>query len=222
VQTFPTNLPIRAGQLIGMDLEGEAPIGFLEGEKGDTYAFFSPPLPDGITAESETFEGEVAFNAEIQPQPVVSGISPTSGPVKGGTAVTIAGSDFSGVSSVAFGSRPAQSFTVDSEAQITAVAPPSATPSAVPVSVTTLAGTATSAQPFTYRFQCVVPKVKGLKLKAAKRKIRKAHCKPGVLVIPVGPKGNAATRKLEVKRTKPKAGAVRPAGRKIRIILARP
>jgi hypothetical protein len=222
LQTFPTNLPIHVGQLIAIDLEKGAPIGFLEEEKGDIYAFFPSPLLDGQTAEAELFEGEVAFNAEIQPQPTISGITPSSGSVKGGTTVTITGSDFSNVSSVAFGSLPAQSFTVNSESQITAVAPRVTAPSSVPVSVTTPAGTATSSQPFTYRFQCVVPKVKGLKLKAAKRKIRKAHCKPGVVVIPVGPKSNAATRKLKVKRTKPKAGAVRPAGTKVRIILARP
>jgi hypothetical protein len=221
LETFSTNLPVHVGQLIGLDLEAEAPIGFREGE-GDTYAFFSPPLLDGQSAESPPLEGEIAFNAEIQPSPTISGISPSSGPLKGGTAVTITGSDFSGVSSVAFGSLPAKSFTVNSESQITAVAPPSATPSSVPVSVTTPAGTATSSQHFSYQFQCVVPKVKGLKLKPAKRKLRKAHCKPGVLVIPVGPKGNASPRKLKVKRTNPGPGAVRPAGTKVRIVLARP
>ena len=54
---------------------------------------------------------------------VVTGVSPASGPTTGGTPVTITGTDFTNVSLVNFGSVPATSFTVDSDTQITAIAP---------------------------------------------------------------------------------------------------
>ena len=53
----------------------------------------------------------------------VTGVSPASGPTAGGNAVTITGTDFTDVSIVNFGSTPATSFTVDSDTQITAIAP---------------------------------------------------------------------------------------------------
>src|SRR5258708_38028182 len=40
----------------------------------------------------------------VAPMPVVTGISPTSGPAVGGTTVTITGTGFTGVTSVGFGS----------------------------------------------------------------------------------------------------------------------
>jgi hypothetical protein len=54
----------------------------------------------------------------------IAGISPNSGPVTGGTAVTITGTNFIGVSSVQFGNTPALSFQIDSSTQITVVTPP--------------------------------------------------------------------------------------------------
>ena len=57
------------------------------------------------------------------PAPTVSGISPTSGPLGGGTSVTITGTGFTGASAVKFGTAAATSFTVNSSTQITAVTP---------------------------------------------------------------------------------------------------
>jgi hypothetical protein len=53
----------------------------------------------------------------------VTGISPASGPAAGGNTVTITGTDFTGASTVNFGSAPATSFTVNSDTQITASVP---------------------------------------------------------------------------------------------------
>ncbi len=56
--------------------------------------------------------------------PVVSSISPTSGPTSGGTSVTITGTSFTGATAVSFGTIAATSFSVVSATQITAVSPP--------------------------------------------------------------------------------------------------
>lgn len=55
--------------------------------------------------------------------PVVSGLSVSSGPVTGGTSLTINGLGFSGASAVSFGGTAASSFTVNSDTSITATAP---------------------------------------------------------------------------------------------------
>lgn len=82
--------------------------------------------------------------------PMVSGISPNTGPSTGGTSVTISGSGFTPQSTVKFGSNPAAGVTVSSSLQLTATAPPGA--GAVDVTVTTASGTSpiTAADLFTY------------------------------------------------------------------------
>jgi len=69
----------------------------------------------------------------------ISGLTPTSGPESGGTSVTITGTNFTGATSVLFGSTPASSFTIDSDTQITAVSP-AHVPAAVDVTVANPAG----------------------------------------------------------------------------------
>lgn len=58
------------------------------------------------------------------PPPTVSGIQGNWSPTSGGAPVVIGGSDFMGASQVLFGGVPAQSFTVEGENTIDAVAPP--------------------------------------------------------------------------------------------------
>ncbi|MGN8003398.1 IPT/TIG domain-containing protein, partial [Acidovorax sp. 22279] len=58
------------------------------------------------------------------PQPNITNWGPGEGSMLGGTEVTITGSGFTGATTVLFGSKPATRFTVDSDTQITAVAPP--------------------------------------------------------------------------------------------------
>lgn len=53
----------------------------------------------------------------------IDGVEPEIGPEAGGNTVTITGSCFTGATEVLFGDRPAMSFTVVSDTQITAVAP---------------------------------------------------------------------------------------------------
>ncbi len=72
--------------------------------------------------------------------PVISSISPSSGPTTGGTSVTINGSGFYDVTAVTFGGTAAQSYTVNSTTKITAVAPAAASEGGVQVRVTAIGG----------------------------------------------------------------------------------
>lgn len=98
------------------------------------------------------FSNEVyAFNADVQALPSATSIATETGPAKRGTPVVVSGSNFEGVTAVDFGSVPASSFSVDSEGQITAIAPVVTAGGEVPVTVTTLAGSAMAATHYTYQ-----------------------------------------------------------------------
>ncbi len=89
-------------------------------------------------------------------RPAVTGLSPTSGPLSGGTTVVISGTDLAGATRVTFGGQAADpsSIVVDpSGAVITATSPATTTPGAVDVQVTTVGGTsrATDTDLYTYR-----------------------------------------------------------------------
>jgi PASTA domain len=112
---------------------------------------------------------------------------------------------------------------VNSDAQITVISPPSTGPGLVDFTVTTPAGTsATSpADQFTYTARiassggsksCVVPKLKGKKLKAVKRLLLMAECKLGKVK---GQKSKSA----KVKKQSAKPGTVVAAGSKVNVTL---
>ncbi len=211
VETFPTALPIKAGQTVGIDIEPKAEIGFIK-ENGGALISWSPAIPEGpVPFPPEQLNAEIGFNADVQPRPTVTGISPAKGSFKGGASVKISGSDFAGVSAVTFGTTPAKSFSVDSEAQITAVAPQLPARASVAVSVTTIAGTATSAAMFRAG-ACVVPKLKGKKKKAAGKKLKKAECKLGKV------KGDQSPDSKITKQS-PKPGKKLSPGGKVKVTL---
>ncbi|NQE67706.1 IPT/TIG domain-containing protein [Nocardia gamkensis] len=83
--------------------------------------------------------------------PALNSIAPGQGPT--GTSVTLTGSGLTGATAVTFGTTPATSFTVDSDTQITAVAP--AGTGIVAVTVTAPGGTSNGI-PFIY---VVVPTI---------------------------------------------------------------
>lgn len=212
--TYATGLPIKAGQAIGIESTGAAWLGATE-SIGATYAFFVPPLGEGATGNGQLFENLVfTFSADVLPPPAVSAIAPTSGPIGGGTTVAIAGSNLIEVKGVSFGGVPAASFSVANEGLITAVAPPSATIGAVPVTVSTVAGTASSTQPFSYK-GCAVPKLKGRKLKGAKKTIRSKDCAVGK----VRKRKGVTAKTGKVVNQRPKPGQVLPPGTKVNVKL---
>ena len=87
----------------------------------------------------------------VVPAPVVTGVNPTSGPVIGGTSVTVTGTDLAAATAVSFGSTPAASFTVDNTNSITAIAPAHAV-GTVDITVTTTGGTSTASVAHQYTF----------------------------------------------------------------------
>jgi hypothetical protein len=91
------------------------------------------------------------FTYQAPAYPVVTGVSPTTGPTSGATSVTVSGSGFSGATAVSFGSRAATSFTVNSDSSITATSP-AASAGTVDIRVTNGFGTSgtSSVDQFTY------------------------------------------------------------------------
>ena len=146
------------------------------------------------------------------PPPGVTLISPTQGPRTGGTSVTIAGEHFVGATAVSFGGEPATSFTVGSDTTITAVAPASAA-GTVDVTVTSPNGTsaAGAGDHFTFLQICVVPKLKGKTLKAAKKALRTSHCGVGKVAGPTTGK---------VKHQSKRPGTTLPGGTRVSLKLA--
>ncbi len=83
--------------------------------------------------------GETHSLAFGPPGPIVSSVTPSSGPPSGGTKVEIVGQNFSGVTAVKFGSTNAASYEVVSSTLIKATSPAGA--KTVHVQVTTSTGT---------------------------------------------------------------------------------
>src|SRR5262249_44649452 len=84
------------------------------------------------------------------PMPVVTGISPTSGPATGGTSVTITGTGFTGVPSVGFGGTGVNVQSGATDTQLVVVSPGGT--GTVDLTVTTPAGTSATSpsDQFTY------------------------------------------------------------------------
>lgn len=165
----PAQGPTTGGTTVtitGSSLTGATAVRF--GSTGATYTVVSstqitavtPPgspgaVPVTVVSPAGTSNATVTYTYTAVSLPSVTGLSPSSGPVGGGTTVTVNGTGFTGATAVRFGSVAASSFTVDSSTRITAVAPPGS-PGAVPVSVTTPAGTS-AASAESYYFYAAVP-----------------------------------------------------------------
>jgi hypothetical protein len=70
LQTFPANLPIQAGQTIGIDIANKLDsVGAAHPVSGAHYFFWSGPLADGSMSPGTNGglnPGELAFNADVQ------------------------------------------------------------------------------------------------------------------------------------------------------------
>ncbi len=220
LQTFTANLPVQAGDLIGVDPTNASDKIDVAEVAGASFGFIFPPPFDGATVAPSGSEAgkEIELSAEVQPTPVITSVAPDFGPVAGGTTVTITGTDLASASAVKFGDLPATSFKAESETKITAVAPPSAKVVGVDVTATTIAGTSatTKADRFFYE-GCVVPKLKGKKLKDAKRILGRADCKVGKVTRIVSKPKKAG--KVLKQGTKP--GKVLASGSKVKLTVGK-
>jgi hypothetical protein len=228
LESFPTSLPIKPGQTIGLDnthAGAEEDVLAAASSVAAGFAVWNPALPDGSSRSPKIFTGsegeevlgaELAFNADVVPRPVVDLLGTTSGSLSGGSPVAIGGHDLSGATDVRFGGAAA-GFTAVSDSLIDAVSPPGGA-GAVDITVTTPGGTsaAVAADRFTYAAPpaataCVVPRLKGRKLEAARRALKRAGCKLGKV------KGRG-----RVMSQSPKQGKVKAPGTKVNVTLAKP
>ncbi|MFK0279551.1 IPT/TIG domain-containing protein [Streptomyces sp. NPDC090499] len=83
------------------------------------------------------------------PVPTITTLSPSTGPIAGGTVVTIVGTDLDSATGVTFGTGAGTALVVESDTELT-VTTPAGTTGAKDVTVTTAGGTATKTGGFTY------------------------------------------------------------------------
>jgi hypothetical protein len=217
LQTFTANLPVQSGDLIGVDpTNATDKIGIAE-VSGASYGFIFPPPFDGATvAPSGGVAGqEIELSAEVQPAPAITSITPDFGSVVGGTSVKITGTNLGAASAVKFGEVAATSFKAESETQITAIAPASSKVGSVDVTATTLAGTSPAVKDDLFYYEgCVVPKLKGKKVKVAKKALGRADCKVGTISRRKGKPG-------KVIKQNPKPGKVLAPGTKVKLTVGK-
>ena len=151
------------GDLVGVSGVSISGAGWSITSDGCTYAVMEKAFGNGCsvgvsvhptgggtwngTLTVHTTAGNVTAHLHAQTPgipPSIAGFAPSSGPT--GTTVTITGAQFTGATEVAFGGTSAQSFSIDSDTQITAVVAVGTVTGNV--TVTNPGGTATSAHPF--------------------------------------------------------------------------
>jgi hypothetical protein len=158
VQTFPTSLPIHAGEYIELNVPEGGTFGLLDGSSHAEY--FSPGLAFGETRSGsplappgEALSVVLGYSAEIGPPSLVPALIPPTTTTTGSGTTTVTGT-------------PA--------------------PLAAP---------------------CVIPKLTGKKLKVAKKLVRKAGCKVGLVTTRKGVRGAIG----KVAKQSPSAGKSVPA-----------
>lgn len=216
VETFSTHLPVKAGQLIGLEAVNDDSgirYGFSEAA---TSLFLEPAPADGESAsEAPVWEDGYLFpfNADVLPPPRINTVSPNSGSLVGGAKVVVQGDNFAEVASITIGGQSAE-FTVDSESQLTAVVPPREKVGPVAVTVATVAGSAEVSGGYRYE-GCVVPKLKRKSLQATRAALSRRQCKLGE----VRKRHGATAETGRVKRQAPPRGTVLPPNAKVKVAL---
>jgi FtsP/CotA-like multicopper oxidase with cupredoxin domain/putative cell wall-binding protein len=128
----------------------------------------APAHPAGLVQVQVATPGGTSPNTPADdytylPPPTVTAVSPTGGPVAGGTVVTITGANFanmSGPSAVTFGGTNATTYTVDTPTQITATTPAHAS-GVVQVQVTSLGGASTNTPADDYAYGIIYTSIRG-------------------------------------------------------------
>jgi alpha-tubulin suppressor-like RCC1 family protein len=150
----PPDGPVAGGGTVtisGANLTGASAVRFGSAEattftveSSSTITATAPPgsgtVDVTVVTPAGTSQVSTADRYTYQLPPTITKLKPTSGPVGGGTSVTITGTEFTAASAVTFGGQPAAGYKVNSSTSITAVAPPAAA-GTVDVVVTNGAGT---------------------------------------------------------------------------------
>ena len=144
-----TFAPGVTSQTINVDIVGDTVV-----EPNETFTV-TLSSPSGATLGTPSGTGTIQ-NDDVA-APTVSNVSPSSGPLGGGTTVVITGTNLTGATAVKFGATNATSFTVNSATQITATSPANAA-GVVDITVTTTAG-GTSATSAADQYTYVAPPV---------------------------------------------------------------
>ena len=134
--------------LLGRDTEDGAPDYFLQGCIDEASIYNRALAPAEIAS---IYNAGTAGKAPMS-APVVTGVSPTSGPVAGGETVTVTGSGFTNATGVSFGAVAATNLAVLSDTELTVSSPAANATGAVEVTVIAPAGTSgtSAADQFTY------------------------------------------------------------------------
>ena len=146
-----------------VDFGGDAGLG-LTVTSDASLTVFTPPASAGevavtvITPQGNATNAEQQFTYAATPPPQVTGVSPSSGGLAGGTIVTVTGSAFTGATAVDFGAGNAGTgLAVLGDTELTVVSPPAPSGSGgtVQVTVTTSAGPSAdgSDDGFTYQLE---------------------------------------------------------------------
>jgi hypothetical protein len=220
LNSFPVGIAVRAGDVIGLNDSSAATApnacDFPTGSSADVFGAAKFDSADGATVFLPPIGAAYRVNvaATLQQAPTIAAVRPAKGSIKGGFEVAISGSDFSAATAVSFGSVPATSFTVVSPTQIAALAPAARKPGRVDVTVTTSLGTTpvVAGDRFTYS-ACVVPKLSGRSLRAARKKLKQAGCA-------LGKARGEKSKTAEVVKQSPKTGKVLAPGARVSVKLA--
>jgi IPT/TIG domain-containing protein len=148
----PANLTATtAPTTVGMATVNEATFSGLDPNTvGTGFTLSISPITVTTLGSGTTLDALPSNTFDVtEPQPTVTGISPSSGPAAGGTAVTITGTNFTGATGVTIGGTAAASVVVVSSTSITAVTP-AGTAGTASVVVTTTGGSNAANTLFTY------------------------------------------------------------------------
>ena len=141
----PYTWSLAGGQLPpGLSIQPGGSISGTPSQSG-TFSFTVEATDSSNTTGTANFSINIAGASA----PVVNGISPSSGPISGGTTVTISGANFASGAAVTFGGTAASSITVSSSSQIVAVSP-SHIAGSVAVMVSENGQSSTAGTSFTY------------------------------------------------------------------------
>jgi len=236
IEEFPTGIPVKAGDAIGIDLAPGAPITYASTAAAPNLVF-EPPIREGLLATRgvEASESrELYFDAIVQPKPFLGEVFPAAGPLEGGNEVAIFGQDLAPGTAVAFGGIAAR---VDFEGpgRVNVAVPAGLGPGPVPVTVTTVAGTTKAPAPYVYQprdgappgtnpppqsgpddhARCLVPRLTGFTLRTVRRRLAEAGCGLGA-VRRRGGEGSAGAR---IVSQHPAPGTALAGGGRVAVVL---